>query len=124
MLTLSMGYKKPETGDKGSEFFPALEDNTQRLNDHNHQGSNSQKLSTLASESVVQSVLSAAWVHQGGGNYRATVTLPAGLDFDTCVPQFRLSSGHLLHLTVDKISDTQFYAYINDPVDVLVLYTS
>lgn len=124
MLTLSHGIKKPETGDKGRSFFPALSANAQIQNDHNHQGTDSSKLTAAACESVVTTILAASWVHLGGGNYRAVVTLPAGLDFDTCYPTFRMTSGAILHLTADKINDTSFYAYINDAIDVLVVYTS
>ena len=56
MLTLSHGYEKPETGDKGSVFFPALEDNIQKLNDHNHNGLNSELLTAAASAAVTQTI--------------------------------------------------------------------
>ena len=41
-ITLSNGYIKPEDGDTGAVWFDALEDNIQRVNDHNHDGSNSE----------------------------------------------------------------------------------
>ena len=75
--TLSYGFEKPATGDKGSIFWPILEDNIQRTNDHTHNGSNSAKISASASTAVVQTVTSAGWSGVGGGLYRQTVTLPA-----------------------------------------------
>lgn len=41
MDVLSYGYKKPQDGDTGDVFFPAIEDNIQRVNDHTHDGVNS-----------------------------------------------------------------------------------
>ena len=41
MIVLSNGYKLPETGDFGDVWFPALEDNIQRINTHNHDGTDS-----------------------------------------------------------------------------------
>ena len=39
--TLSYGFVRPATGDKGSVFFPALEDNITQLNSHDHDGTDS-----------------------------------------------------------------------------------
>jgi hypothetical protein len=44
MITLSYGFKKPELKDLGPVVFPALEDNWQQVNDHDHDGLNSAKI--------------------------------------------------------------------------------
>ena len=114
MLTLSYGYKKPQTNDKGPVVFPALEANIQQLNDHNHDGANSAPISALAITRPTQSILSANWVATSGGEYRQAVTLLAGFNFDTVTLSFRLPSGDYVQPTVEKISSSQFYVYTND----------
>ena len=44
MIILSYGFKKPELKDLGPVVFPALEDNWQQVNDHDHDGLNSAKI--------------------------------------------------------------------------------
>lgn len=53
MITLSYGYEKPQNGDTGDVFFPALERDIQRLNDHTHDGVNSPFISAQAPSSMV-----------------------------------------------------------------------
>lgn len=115
MQTLSKGFKKPQTGDKGSVFFPALEDNIQQLNDHSHNGSNSQLLTASASTAVTQSISSASWSHQGGGTYRQTVTMPGVITFDTHAIELRNSAtNRKLFLDVEKVTSNTYYVYVND----------
>jgi hypothetical protein len=59
-ITLSYGYKKPQTGDKGSSWFPDLEHDIQQLNDHTHNGVTSAKIPTT-NISPVKYVLSGSW---------------------------------------------------------------
>lgn len=114
MLTLSYGFKKPQTNDKGPVVFPALEANIQQLNDHNHDGANSAPISALAIARPTQSILSANWVATSGGEYRQAVTLLAGFNFDTVTLSFRLPSGDYVLPTVEKINASSFYVYTND----------
>lgn len=115
MLTLSYGFKKPQTGDKGSVFWPALEQDIQQLNDHNHDGANSTKLTAKSIVGVSGALLAAAWVATSGGTYRAQVTTPAGVAFNDYGLIFRItSSGHVIYPTVEKIDATNFYVYSND----------
>lgn len=115
MQTLSYGYLKPQTGDTGAAWFPALEDNIQQLNDHNHNGINSAVLGTAAIASTTQSVLAASWVATSGGTYRQLVSMPTGLNYDQCFINFKLSAtGHQVFPTVEKVSSSSFYVYTND----------
>lgn len=125
MQTLSNGYQKPENGDKGSVFFPALASNIQKLNDHNHNGTNSELLTSASSAAVTQSLLAASWSLQGDGMYRITVTMPSDIGYDTHNIQFRLTAGGaIVHLSTEKVSATSFYVYSNDnSIDVTVFYT-
>lgn len=123
MQTLSYGYQKPQTGDLGPVVFPALENNIQRLNDHNHDGSNSAQLTRTAVASSTQILSSVNWVATSNGNYRQAVTMPAGFDYDTISLEFRLTDFSIFHPTVERISDTSFYVYINDNTqNVTVIY--
>jgi hypothetical protein len=124
MLTLSFGFKKPESNDKGDVVFPALEANIQQLNDHTHNGTDSAKITSSSITTVTQVLASGSWVPTTNDRYRQTVTLPASVTFDTTGIGCRLSNGDLFYPTIEKISVSQFYLYINDNTqNVTVLYT-
>lgn len=126
MQTLSYGFLKPQTGDTGAVFFPALETDIQKLNDHTHDGSNSAKLTAASSAVVTQAILAAAWVSLGGGMYRQAVTLAGSLLYDTVAIEMRLTATkHQAFLQVEKINATSYYVYINDnTLDVTAVYSS
>ncbi len=120
MQTLSYGYLKPQDQDSGQEVFPALESNIQRLNDHSHNGVNAAVLAVSSVAVTTQSILSGAWVSNGAG-YRQAVTIPASLTgatpaqtYDMLGIEFRLSTGERVYPRVEKISDSQYYVYVND----------
>lgn len=121
MLTLSYGFKKPETDDTGDVWFPAMAANMQQLNDHSHNGTDSARLTA-----TTQSLLAASWsADLGGGSYRQLVTMPAGLTFDAVTIEVRLSNGTVIHPTITKVSSTTFYVYVNDnTLDLTVVYGS
>jgi len=115
MLTLSYGYKKPETGDRGATFFTAMENNIQRLNDHTHNGTDSAPLPAQSILGVTQTILATNWVSFGAtGHYRQMVTIPAGFLYDSVQIGMRLSNGNMLFPTIEKISNTQYYIYTID----------
>ena len=114
MLTLSYGYKKPQSNDKGPVVFPALEDNIDQLNSHNHNGTNSAPLAPSAILAVSQTILAANWVLVANGLYKQTVTASAGIDLDNTQIQFRLSDDSIFYPTVKPLSATQYEIFIND----------
>jgi hypothetical protein len=115
MNTLSYGFKQPETGDLGSVWFPALEDDIEQLNDHTHNGTNSSKLATSATTSQTSTIASGSWSATSGGTYKQTITLPAGLTWGTFAATFILTtSGHVVHPVVEKVSSTSYDVYTND----------
>lgn len=117
MQTLSYGYQLPDAGDKGDTLWTALELNITRLNTHNHDGTNSQKLSVSNFTTVKQSLVSSDWATYGGptGFYRQTVSIPAGFTWDDFIIEFRdASSGEVLKLSSQKIDNTHYYLYITD----------
>jgi hypothetical protein len=128
--TLSYGFEKPATGDKGSVFWPILESNIQKTNDHTHNGSNSSRLTAASSVATVQSVSSAGWGSLTDGLYRQTVTLPAALTsvsgtYDDYAIEIRDSSnGRKLLLQTEKVTSTTFYVWCNDnSISLKVIYT-
>ena len=124
METLSFGFKKPQDGDKGQQLFDELENNWQQVNDHNHEGTNSAKLSSAALNHTSQAVADSGWVSVGNGIYRQAVSTVGGLAYENYEVLFRNSAnGDRLFLDTEKISTTQFYVYINDnSVSLNVIY--
>lgn len=127
MLTLTYGYKKPETGDKGSIFFPALEYNIQQLNDHTHNGINSSKLNTSSSVVMTSTILAANWIDSGAGYWYQIITMPAGILYDEVIISFKNSASpyDLYYLKCVKVSANSFSVSINDPsISLLAVYSS
>lgn len=127
MLTLSYGYLKPQTGDKGSVFFPALELDIQQLNDHIHDGITSAKLTAQSIVGVSGALVAADWVATTGGTYRQLVTTPPSISFDDYGFQFVITNGAdtgtVIHPTIVKVSNTTYYIYVNDnTINLTVLY--
>lgn len=127
--TLSYGYEKPQTGDKGSVFWPILESNIQKENDHNHNGINSPLLTAASSTVISQAISSASWSAQGGGTFRQTITLPASLTsvggtYDDYPILFRNTSNkRQVFLQTEKVSSTTYYLFSNDDtLDVTAIY--
>ncbi len=128
--TLNYGFIKPQTGDPGSVFWPALEDNIQQTNDHTHNGSNSSRLSAASSTAVVQSVVGTGWDSAGGGLFFKPITLPssltsAGGTYDDYSIEIRNSANdRRVFLETVKSSATTFTIYSNDDsLAVKILYT-
>ena len=123
MIILSNGYKLPETGDFGDVWFPALEDNIQRLNDHNHDGNNSDKLTSTNVAKFVQTVLTAAFAPSGNEFIAAGVTLAGGaVDVDSATVQFRdPTTKEPIYLKYVKATQTQIDVYTSFVQDFEVL---
>lgn len=114
-----MGYQLPANGDTGDVFFTGMATNITNLNGHTHDGVTSQFLST-----ATQSILSASWAAApiGGGVYRQLLTVPTGMSFDVCNVWFKLSTGQVLYPSVERVSSTTFYVYVNDNTLNLTAY--
>lgn len=116
MITLSKGYKKPQNPDTGDIVFPALEQNWQQVNDHNHDGSNSQFLAV-----VLQSI-TGAWTAVANGTSSKLITLPTGLTYDNCQIQFRLATGEFVYPSIARVSSTTYTIYTNNPQNYVAVY--
>ena len=129
MQTLTYGFKKPQTNDSGSSFFPALESNIQQLNDHDHNGVNSAKLAAGAVEATFHD-LGSTWVAGPSASkpYKQLVTLPtalisAAMKTDLLDMAFRDADGNKLYLDMTVITDTTYEVYSNDnTLDLTVVY--
>ncbi len=114
MQTLSYGYKNPDNGDKGSVWYPALNDNIVRLNGHDHDGVDSALLNAANIQKGSVSILAAAWTADGTGRYKQTVTVPSGFNMTDFVIQVYLSTGHPIYPTIEKVTGTTFLIYTLD----------
>lgn len=124
METLSYGFKKPSAGDSGGVFFPALELNIQKLNDHTHDGLNTSKIQSTSISLVSAELLKTGWVAYNNG-WRMEVDMPVGKLYNNSFILFRDKNGHQLFLDVEKISDAKYYVYCNDnTLDLTALYVS
>lgn len=129
METLSYGYKKPTNGDSGGSFFPALEHNISRLNDHSHDGLNSTVIPSTAIALVSQSLASFPWEAAGAGVWKKTVTIPSGKKYENLFVVFRDAAGDQVFLDVKKSFDadnaeikTQYCVYSNDNTLVITAF--
>lgn len=112
MITLSYGYLKPQNGvDAGDVFFPAMETNIQKVNDHTHNGVNSALIAK-----TTQNILSSNWVVApiGGGLYMQVMTMPSPYLYDSCNMCFRLSDGSVFYPTIERVSTNSYRIFIND----------
>lgn len=130
--TLSNGYKKPQTGDRGNTFFKDLEDNIQRTNDHTHNGTDSEKIPSQNILKQTQSISSTNW----GGSSRPdtsefvqNIALPSGLNFDETTMEFRDATsespllGSVIHPFIQRIDANNYMIQVNDDtLDILVIY--
>lgn len=114
MVVLSYGYKNPENGDAGSIWFPALNFNIVRLNAHTHDGVDSAFISSSNILNSVATVPAAAWIADGTGRYRQTVSTPAGYNMDDFAMQARILNSHIIYPTIERVSNLSFLIYTLD----------
>jgi len=114
-ITLSYGYKKPQTGDKGSSWFPDLEHDIQQLNDHTHNGVTSAKIPTT-NIGVVKQTLAGPWVEDvPSTRWYQELTLPNDANYADVVIVVKSAAGDQLLLDVKAGSTAKKYkVYTND----------
>lgn len=125
MLTLTYGYKQPQTGDKGggvNGFWVALENDIAQLDSHSHNGVNSAKLTSSSVTTTTQAITAVGWVASGSG-FRQLVTMPGALLYDDYFIEFKESvTKDPMKLGVERASANTYYVYINDSSLALVAY--
>lgn len=115
MITLSYGVLLPQTGDRGSAWFPALETDLAYLNDHTHGGGVGAPIPATNIQPVTQAVLAAGWVAYADGLYRQLLTVPNGKNYADVSIVFKDSTSFQPFLLgTEAASATTYYVYIND----------
>lgn len=117
MQTLSHGVKKPESGDVGAPVFSALNSNADILNDHTHNGTDSNKISSENISKPFVNLPVGSWVANAKG-FSQTVTCPGTVTLDVVSLRFRIRTGPLANSfvqpTVVANSLSQFVVTVND----------
>ncbi len=124
MQTLTYGMQVPSTGDKGSIFWEALEENATLADGHTHNGTNSALLPTLSLTPLAQSISSASWAAVSGktGLLSQQVTMTSGIYANRMIT-FRNTSGDPLFLqTAASTASDAFIVYINSSINVTAYY--
>ena len=122
MQTLTYGLQQPESGDKGSIFFPALEENIAQLDAHTHDGSTSSKIASSGITPVTQSITAGSWV-ASGNTYRQLVTVPGAITIDDKVPVFKdPTTLERYYLPIEKVTAATYYVYCNDNTVAVTAY--
>ena len=113
-LTLSNGFKLPEDGDTGSSWFDDLEFNIQHVNDHDHDGVNSELLTAASITAQILNFASADWGAPTEGLYSQTKIIPSSLTYDNTMKEARDASGTVLNVDLIRASATTITVKTND----------
>lgn len=134
MTTLTYGFQRPDTGDKGSVWFPAMEDNITQLDSHNHDGVNSAALPSSSIGKFSSTISSGSWVSDGGGNYHVVVTVPIGIsgastyndiiyyEMIVKINTAGVTYGDRLYPSLERESSTTFTVRVNNNTLDLIIY--
>lgn len=124
MDTLTYGMQVPETGDKGAVFWEGLEENFTQLDSHNHNGTNSVRLTAAGMTPVSAAISAASWAAVSGkaGLLSQTISLPVGMTYDTQMLSFRSTGGDNLFLDSEKAGASSFIVYCNSNINVTAFY--
>jgi len=115
--TLPFGRIRPDSGDKGSSFFPALETNINLDDAHSHNGVDSPVLSTTSIVNTTQAIVAGLWAAVAGksGLFSQIVTLPGALLMAKTGIFFKdTATGDLYNLSVEQASANSYEVFIND----------
>jgi hypothetical protein len=125
--TTSKGYYKPATGERG--FWDSLNSNTDRINDHTHDGSDSTVIPAKNIVKGTSTISSASWAATTGkaGTYEQTITVPSGYTNKTCSITFYIASGsndgNIVFPSIVYVTSTTYKVYTNDnTVDYKAVY--
>lgn len=122
MQTLTYGRKKPASGDRGNQFWPALEDNIDLDDAHSHDGADSAPIPSKNLTRGSVAVSASSWVADGT-RFKKTVTVASGYSLATSAPVFLLNAtGDRIYPDYAKINNTSFTLYMpfdDKAVDVL-----
>lgn len=115
--TTTMGYKLPANGDRGSSYFPDLAANIALCDSHKHDGTDGVQIDPFSLNKTTSTIAAGSWAAVSGqaGTFRQLLTLPASYAWDAVEMKFTLSVlGHQIYPSIEKVSATTYYVYIND----------
>jgi len=118
--TTTMGYKKPQTGDRGSSYFPDLEHNIDLSDSHKHDGTDGVKINPKDLDHQISTIASASWAAVSGqaGTYSQTITMPTGYTMDTALIYVWINGGSddgaRIYPSIVKASSNTYTIYVND----------
>lgn len=115
--TTAYGYKIMEEGDPALTWMDDTEDNWNRMSAHDHDGTDSTLLTPNAITKYSSTISGSAWGSDlGGGMYKQTITVPAGISefnsFDVMV--YITSTGERIFPRFIRTSATTYEIYSND----------
>lgn len=134
MQTLTYGRKKPQTGDRGAAFFPALEDNIVLDDAHDHDGVDSPFLTPSSFNKFSSTIAAAQWSSDGGGNYSKVVTVPSGISAASTyndviyynlvakISTVGATYGDVVLAGIERETATTFTVRVNDNTLDLIIY--
>lgn len=122
--TLSYGYKLPEAGDIASSWMSDLEDDIQRLNDHDHDGVDSSLLTPASITKFTTTITALSWTDDGGGNYSKVITVPAAiLEFNNYYVWFYITAtGVRINPDVERVTATTYRIRTNEQLALTATY--
>ena len=91
--TLTFGLVRPETGDKGNVWFPALEGNITQLDAHTHDGVTSAPIPSSSIQPSVVDVDTTGWSATGNGFFTKGLTFPGNYLNSTSQIRFLADGG-------------------------------
>ena len=116
MQTLTYGRKRPANGDSGSTVFDALADNITLDDAHDHDGTDSQRITSSNLTRATISVTGTGWSAEAHGTYSKTVTLTGAYTWGACSIQVFCSGGDddgvQIHPKMVKLTSTTFDVYL------------
>lgn len=113
-LLTTFGFKKPQNSERS--FWDALNENTQKVNDHTHNGMDSNKLGSKDMARETSTIIPANWTAVAGqtGHFKADVLFPAGIAYSksNVNPVFYIAD-KVVQLSAERKSDIEMTVFIN-----------
>lgn len=117
VYTTGMKLEYPQTGDKGDVFFPILERDIEKINNHTHNGLNAAKISTTDINKATVAIPKESWTAQVNGVWSQEVLIPNDANYaDVYIMIKSAPAGEQLFLDVKPVlgQPKKFIVYCND----------
>lgn len=116
VYTTGMKLEYPQTGDKGDVFFPILERDIEKINNHTHNGLNAAKISTTDIIKATVAIPSTSWTAQVNGVWSQEVLIPNDANYADVYIMIKSAAGDQLFLDVKPVDGNtkKFKVFSND----------